>query len=273
MKKLLLITFTALASHSMLAMEPTKQTNNATLSQADQLGKRLIACIAVGYVEEALSVIRNGANVNYIELDEKSNYYHSVLMTVAFGDQISREEQMLFARVLISHDADINLADYRGRNALWYVNQGARDNNNKISSFLLDAGINTSYLDPRDNKTTHKILKRCGEYGDNFLATKILVKATQLNDSERNSVKNWLLTEQRLRNDGNCIHKDLKKPIACKIMQSLAEDIKARVIDAGAKECRRLADENINLEIVALVDQYLDLEFLIKRVREQMRLA
>ncbi len=71
---------------------------------------------------------------------------------------------------------------------------------------------------------------------------------------------------------GKTLLKDLKRPIAAKIIESIANDLRERVIRAGMLQVIKHAKRQENQSVVHLLEKYLDLNFLEGLVRKQTML-
>lgn len=284
MTKKILILMLACASASMLAMEPTNDVNYDDWIKAnenkDDLGEHLTYAIHAGKMDTARKLIQRGANMNYIDLHcgyhGTTTSHESALMQATHSMHIADNERLSIVQELIDNGADVNLINLSKENALML--SGCEE----VDKLLIQAGANI-YQHSRAECTA---LLKCANRSYRKSATNILAVATRLTPAELNSVKNWLLVDQRLRqglyNEGNLIEKpradalpkDLKKPIARHIYISLANDLREQVIKAGALSARKRAIASIGQingpAIVHLLNQHLDLHFLEGLVRAQL---
>lgn len=263
MKKIFLILLSTFASPSMLAMEPAEQKDAVAISQEEQdkLGRELIDAIRRNRKKEAIQLINAGANLNYIERHE-GEYYRTPLMEAIASSEYGDLEVI---NTLIEKKADVNVVDALGHNALttsfWFTS-------NEIIELLIDAGIDIYYT--YEGGT---VLFDYAQNGHIEPMKPILNAATKLSLIQKSSIKNWLLVDNTLRKEKRAVHKDLRNLIAQKIIESLANDIRENVVGTGAllfiKHYKDEQDEQI-VRCRVLIEQYLDLDFLKKRVRAQL---
>ena len=266
MKKIFLSLFFALAGQSMIAMEPATISAQNELSEPDRLGKELTRCCPDPELVKGL--LKRGANVNYI--DPKASHYQPVLMTVvSCCPELTAREKLALVKELVAHGADVNLKSSNGQNALMSTDD------TEIVRFLIQEGTDL-YNRCALNTTA---LMRAAISPNPELCKIILEALTCLTPEEKDSVKNRLLAIQRLTHglkvntalvEQAHLVRDCNKFIAKHIWRSLAEDMRERVIRAGALTLLRPAYfASYHPQAHQLINQHLDLGYLEESARKQ----
>lgn len=207
------------------------------------------------------ALIHAGANVN------SAPYSGALLLGIAIGYR-----ELEIVKVLLKHNALVNLTEPDGNTALLYAND------RRTITMLLDAGADLYHHNNKDETALIGAVKSL--YSDRTPEHQLplLQAITQLTKEEKESVKNWLLVDQKLRQANIKLPKDLKKLIAKNIYQLLAQDLRERVIRAGGLKALEVArkievrttEEGLPSEgTVQLMEQYLDLDFLENVARTQ----
>lgn len=263
-KKLFLIILSTLAGHSMLAMEPAEQTQ----IEKDELGRALIDAVYSFRTNDALELIKKGANVNYMNAEGRffDKYNSSALMYVVSLGALSPLIRLQLAQELIKAGANVNLINRNRETALMRINPGSGEDFVKC---IIQGGLDIYYNNNKDIPTVLCFLAVTGFAQSSEL---ILQIATQLTGVEKASIKNWLLTEQRLRQEGRGLVKDLRKLIAEYVINLYVADLHERVIRTGAPKALGFAHEYASQNAIesTLLENYLDLNFLKRRVRSQL---
>lgn len=251
-----ILSITLLSFIHLSAMEEPHKKNN----DQEELNIELFKAASNGRLEDAKQLINKGAQVNYLYDGNDL----TPLMVASSNDHLEMVQYLLRA------GADVNL-NANDTTALQY-SAGISDPD--IITILLKNDANPYALNKEGNGAIYN-----AALGSKIANLKILLNnITQLSQAESDSLKNWLCLTKKLENEQN-IHlpKELRKLIAQSIEKSLAQELKNRVIQAGA--IKTLNDlkkttwfPNQSKESSELLNQYLDLDFLLQRVREQIKI-
>lgn len=291
MKKLI-FTLTSLLTLPALAMENAKYTINPQLIKAAKAGD----------FDQVKSIITTHAK------DMEQGRY--LAMNAA---QLAADRGFYDIAFLLLPHKDLSCQIYGIKREEWDVRDGIIQSWNKLqqqefklfneilhnplnaSKFLknqLQKIARTAIGFPKDTKReiqqgramlsfTNKIgltpLMQAAQYHRHEIITLLIQNIALLTQKEKNVVKIWLLVDQRLRNENRGLLKDLKKPIADALINSLANDVRERIIKAGGLKALELARQQLknddNEKTVHLLEKCLDPQYLTNFVVPQIKLA
>jgi len=120
----------------------------------------------------------------------------------------------------------------------------AQNHEEKILQILIKAGANLYCTDANGNGALMLAVqsKSCNCVGE------FVIAITRLTPDEKNSIKNWLLVDHRLRAEYRGLPIDLKRPICDLIFKSLVHDIQKRLFRADALEAFLFAKTHTKLD-------------------------
>jgi hypothetical protein len=209
-------------------------------------------------IEEVKALIGEGADVNSRPFNvDLGDYNNLTLLSLA-----ANKNQVETVKTLLEHNAIVDQLDELENTALMH----ASDSN--IITMLLAAGASIDH----QNQSKMTALYKAICYSSSKVLTSLLQAITQLTKNEKDSIKNWLLAEQRL---GARLPKDLKMLIAKTIYQLFAQDLRECIIRAGGTSPSWIAltsrnySEDTGTLCVKQIRQYLNLDFLENLVRVQ----
>lgn len=262
-KKLLLIAALGLAfSAPICAMQSQEEK--------DKLGGKLREmAIMHGKIEDFRNLISQGANIN-----SQNHVLMTPLMLAAYNGNVDMVEE------LIHHKANLDIQQIAGLTALTLPlsMSGISRFHEQVVRELIRAGANI-YISSNSGETALIDVSRyyAAQTPEQLriranIARMILEKATTLTNDDRSAIKNWLLVNQRLGQEQRNLPKDPRTIVAQKIYESLPGLLRERVIRAGAIEALVGTKDNYhpNPEMAQLIEQYLNLNFLAQRIREQL---
>lgn len=180
-------------------------------------------------------------------------------------------------QLLIQAGADVNAPGYEGEAPVLAVNRAEK------FKILVEAGANLFVT----SKHAGSVIEHATVLG--LPALQVVLEAlTRFTKEERESVKNWLLVNQRLRHGlkqgneyieqpGMFLPKDPKMIVVKKIYEALPQDLLDRVVRAGGEAALKylLYRETVGMgkpDMMQLLKNYLDLDFLEQLVRKQTKL-
>ncbi len=251
-------------------------------SNEDVLGRKLCNAIRIQNAEDVRLLICAGAPVNYVDtsfdpgdqtpLSLAATYDNLpiVKMLVQAGARYNNAvdgsllqrvvnniegNQDEIAEILIRAGADIEKL-YHGETAL---TDATKLGHSTIVEALVRAGANIYHR----STSGFTPLMECNGL---TICACLLTACTTLTPIQKDAVKNWLLVDHRLRSERRGLHKDLKRMIANAICRSLANDLLAKVMETGGQEALDCLQPD---NTIPHLKQYLDLDFLTERAREQ----
>lgn len=223
--------------------------------------KLKVLAMTNGTIDEYRCILDQGVDINY-----RDPATMDTPLTKA-----ARFDRLDMVNELIARGANLNLQNEKGDTALIVAATWGRD---EMVKALIQSGADI-YIDNSAGYTAllKVIDSRIGSEQAKINIVLAILNAAILSTSERDSIRNWLLVNERLRQEGKIfLPKDPRTLVAQRVYQMPSgADLLARVFRAGGGRISlRLAKRRNLPKVVQILEQYLDPAFLEQRLRSML---